>query len=110
MPIHVLLVDTNDTFRFFTAQVLTRRGCRVLQADSGEEACRLGERREDPIHVLVSEGNLGDMTGAHLVDRLRAGRPNLPAILVDAVDVPGVATLRKPYLPLELFELIEAVR
>lgn len=124
MPTHVLLVDSNDTFRYFTAEALTRRGCRVLQAQSGAEACQLGEGGEGPIHVLVSEARLSDMTGAALLDRLRAARPGLPAILVGPSGapavatlrtpflpgVPGVATIRKPYLPLELFELVEAVR
>jgi len=108
-PTCVLLVDPNDTVRYFTAEVLTRRAFSVLQAQSGAEAWRIGSVSGRAIDVLVTDATLGDMTGLELLDRLRRTWPDLRAVLIGASNHPGEVALRKPYLPNALADAVDAV-
>jgi two-component system cell cycle sensor histidine kinase/response regulator CckA len=100
----VLLVEDEAPVRALAERALRQAGWAVLTADSAEAALdRLGA---EPIDLLVSDIVLPGMDGTALLARLRARRPDLPAILVSGYaesavrgDLPldDVAFLPKPY-------------
>ena len=117
----VLLVDDEDAVRRLAERALSRAGCEVLSADSGESALELlCERASDlpGIAALVSDMVMPGMDGAALVQAVRAqvGWPGLPVILVSGyaesplrcgVEAGDVVFLAKPY---SLADLVAAVR
>jgi len=81
----VLLVDDDRTARSLLAVRLDALGCKVLTADSGEEALRT-VRAKPSVDVVVTEAALPGMGGLDLVCTMRQmdGLKHLPVILCAA--------------------------
>ena len=113
----VLLVDDEDAVLRLAERALTRRGWRVLAADSAENAlARLNAA--EPIQAVISDVVMPGMDGPALVRALRQIRPGLPAILVSGYAEEALrreladsraAFLAKPYTLRDLAELLERV-
>jgi two-component system cell cycle sensor histidine kinase/response regulator CckA len=97
-------------------QVLTAAGHAVLEAANGEEALALGERRSQPIDLLLTDVVMPGMSGPDLVGRLRSVRPNLPVLYMsgydrDLIDQKTLETaagfLPKPFSPRALLEGVD---
>lgn len=63
----VLLVDHDGAVR----TVLARSGHTVLEAESGLEALRIGEQYNGPIHLLLTDLVMPELSGRELMERLR---------------------------------------
>lgn len=90
----VLLVEDVSDVLVTTRAILERAGFAVVQAGSGSKALALvaaGERFD----VLVSDYAMPGLDGVGLVERARAIRPGLPAVLVT-----GYAEVRDGAAPL----------
>jgi two-component system response regulator AtoC len=91
----VLLVDDDPNTRKVARANLPLDGFEVLVASSGAEAlARLEE--SDPL-AMVTDLQMPDMDGIALMERVHAGRPSLPVVLVTAhatVET-AVAAMRK---------------
>jgi len=57
------------------AQVLERRGYRVLETSCGEEALELTKKRKEPIHMILTDVVMPGMSGRQLADQLLSFHP-----------------------------------
>jgi CheY-like chemotaxis protein len=105
----VLLVEDDGAVRDLVAQVLRRRGYRVLEALDGGEAELRATSHPGPLHLLVTDIVMPGMDGLDLARRLLEARPGLRVLLIsgygsERVDATGldpgsVAFLQKPFSP-----------
>jgi len=103
----ILLVEDEEGVRGLTRQLLQRHGYTVLEAEHGRDALLLCERYSGPIHMLLSDVVLAQMSGRDLVQRLAPLRPKMKvlymsgysdeAIVHHGVLEPGTAFLQKPF-------------
>ncbi len=82
----VMVVDDTSVARMLVADILQATGCRVIEADSGEQAMQLA--REAPVDAFLLDIRLPDMNGIELCRGLRAMEANrsAPIIFVTALD------------------------
>ncbi|TAJ10163.1 MAG: response regulator [Nitrospirae bacterium] len=80
----VLLVDDDEAVRQYVGYILRRYGYRVLEASGGTEALHLCAQHEGPIHLLLTDIQMLDMTGPELAPRALALRPHLPVLYMSA--------------------------
>ena len=103
----ILLVEDEAAVRNVTARVLTRAGYRVLEAPSPREAVAMCERHHGPIHLIMTDMVMPEMSGPEIAARLVAIRPSTPVLFIsgyidDAVTRrglvgPGTNFLSKPF-------------
>lgn len=108
-----LLVDDEEIVRMSTADILAEIGFAVVEASSAEEAICLVERGQQ-FDLLVTDHLMPGMSGVDLINRLRADRPYIPALIVSGfaeakgID-PGLPRLTKPFRQSELATSIAAL-
>jgi PAS domain S-box-containing protein len=78
----VLLVEDDDAVRALTRIILEKNGYRVMEARNGGEALLLCERHKDPIHLLVSDVVMPQMSGGQLAERLASLQPAMKVLLM----------------------------
>ena len=66
---------------FFFA-VVTVAGYTVLEAGNGQEALDLCEEYNGPIHLLIADVVMPQMSGADLADRLAHTRPEIKVLYI----------------------------
>ncbi|WP_230483152.1 ATP-binding protein [Sphingomonas sp. Leaf21] len=105
-----LLVDDEDLVRMSTAHMLSEFGYDVVEAASGEAALQMIRDGLAP-NLLVTDHLMPGMTGAQLVDAVKAIQPSLPALIVsgyaeaEGID-PTVPRMTKPFRSSELAETL----
>jgi PAS domain S-box-containing protein len=115
----VLLVEDEDVLRGLLAKFLRLYGYTVLEARHGGEALLTCERHQGPIHVMVTDVVMPQMSGRELADRLAPLRREMKVIYMSGytedtliqhgvADLP-VAFLQKPFKPIELARRVYAV-
>ncbi|MBI1846896.1 MAG: response regulator [Candidatus Rokubacteria bacterium] len=108
----VLLVEDEDELRELSRDVLERRGYTVLAARDGVEALRLFQRHVGPIHLVVTDVVMPQMSGRELVERISSLRPNLKTLYIsgytDGTVLP-TPFLQKPFRPTELAAKVREV-
>jgi CheY-like chemotaxis protein len=115
----ILLAEDSAGVRAVAREVLKRNGYAVIQASDGQAALELAATHSGPIHLLVTDVIMPEMSGRQLADRLRDGRPELKVLFVsgytdDAIIrhgilEPGIAFLQKPFTPEALARKVRAV-
>jgi PAS domain S-box-containing protein len=115
----ILLVEDQDAVRSFARHVLLAGGYRVMEARDGEEALRVAQQCQGPIHLLLTDVVMPRMTGPHLAERLVRDRPDLrvlfmsgyaeEAITLCGVPVAGSTFLQKPFNPARLARKVREV-
>jgi len=105
----VLVVEDEGELRALAAEVLGIAGYSVLSAGSPSAALEIARRHEGPIHLLLTDVVMPEMSGLDLADRLVQSRPGLKilymsgytddAIVHHGVLDPGTALLQKPFTP-----------
>jgi two-component system cell cycle sensor histidine kinase/response regulator CckA len=115
----VLLVEDEEVLRGLLAKFLRLYGYTVLEARHGGEALLLCERHPGPIHLMVTDVVMPQMSGRELADRLTPLRPEMKVIYMsgyteDALVQHGVADLsvvflQKPFRSIELARQVHAV-
>jgi PAS domain S-box-containing protein len=115
----VLLVEDEDQVRRVLVAVLTRNGYDVLPAASGREAVRIAENDPRPIHLLLTDVVMPEMSGPDVVNRVRAFRPGLRAVCMSGytdetvlrhgILESGMAFLQKPITPTMLLGKVREV-
>ncbi|HEX6588642.1 MAG TPA: response regulator [Longimicrobiales bacterium] len=78
----VLLVEDDPAVRRFASRLLQRGGYRVLEAESGEEACRISNEFPAPIHLVVTDMIMPGMSGREVVDYITSRRPDLNVLFI----------------------------
>jgi signal transduction histidine kinase len=115
----VLLVEDEEQILSLVARILEGHGYRVLSTRSPEEACRLAERHDGKIDLLLTDVVMPGMNGKELqvhIGRLRPGIPTLfmsgytaNAIAHRGVLEEGVAFVQKPFTVRSLAEKVRSV-
>jgi CheY-like chemotaxis protein len=87
----ILLVEDDPAVRGLARAMLVERGYTVLEAASGDEALAIGEARESPIDLLVTDVVMPKMTGPELARRLRSRRPALKTLYISGYSDEAIA-------------------
>jgi two-component system, cell cycle sensor histidine kinase and response regulator CckA len=96
---------------------LSAAGYRVLVADGGWNAIRVYEESEEPIHLLLTDVIMPDLTGPVLAERLRSRQPDLQVLFISGfhdadlvqrfVTDKGFTLLSKPFTMEALLRVVE---
>jgi two-component system, cell cycle sensor histidine kinase and response regulator CckA len=115
----ILLVEDEKAVRAMAGFALRTNGYTLVEAADGEEAARLCERHEGPIHLLVTDVVMPRMGGRQLTERLKTLHPEMRVLFMsgytdDAVVRHGVleaevAFLQKPFTMDALHRKVRAV-
>jgi CheY-like chemotaxis protein len=108
----VLLVEDDESVRTLTRGMLRTLGYRVLDANRAREALALSQRHPGPIHLLLTDVVMPEMSGRDLAELLVTLRPELrvlymsgytdDALLRHSVSRAEMAFLQKPFTPASL--------
>jgi two-component system cell cycle sensor histidine kinase/response regulator CckA len=115
----ILVVEDEPAVRELVRKVLERYGYRVLVAATPHEALKLATSHGDPIHLLMSDVVLPEMSGRSLAGQIVARRPDVRviymsgytdnAIVHHGVLDPDTPFLQKPFTPEALARKVRAV-
>jgi PAS domain S-box-containing protein len=115
----VLLVEDEEQVRAVVLSVLRRQGYKVIVAQHAGEALLLCEQHPEPIHLLLTDVVMPQMSGPELAKRLVATRPEIKVICMSGytddsifrhgVLEAGVAFLQKPVTPGTLAKKVREV-
>jgi DNA-binding NtrC family response regulator len=78
----ILAVDDDRSILGLIDTVLSSAGYRVLLADGGWRAIEIFEQCPDPIHLLVTDVIMPDLTGPVVAERLRFRQPDLQVLFI----------------------------
>jgi DNA-binding response OmpR family regulator len=111
---NVLVVDDEPELRELLTDALSCADIRVLTAASGAEAVAVAKRNCPDI--LITDLRLGDCTGLDVIDKLRSGRSQMPAVVITGYGDPAMlteASRRRPVdvmiKPLDILRLKAAI-
>ncbi len=115
----ILLVEDEPDVRDLTHDILETQGYRVLESKSPTEAERICREHSGPIHLLLSDVVMPEMSGRALAARLVAMRPEMRVLYTSGYDDeaivrhgvldPDVTLLAKPFTPTELTKKVRAM-
>ena len=115
----ILLAEDEDVVRKLARQVLEMFGYQVLEAPNGGAALLICERHEAPIHLLITDVVMPEMSGPELTDRLTQLRPDLKvlymsgytdnAVIHKGVLDEGTNFIQKPFTPAALARTVREV-
>ena len=105
----ILLVEDAPRVRAVVREILEMQGYEVIEARQGAEALALAAAHEGPIHLLITDVVMPEMSGRELAQRLVPLRPEMnvlyisgytdDAIVRHGVLEAGMALLPKPFTP-----------
>lgn len=105
----VLLVEDEEMVRNMTKEILQESGYQVLEAQHGHEALLVAERHNGPIHLMLSDVVMPQMSGRELAEQLAPVRRDMKvlymsgytddAIVHHGVLDAGMAFIEKPFTP-----------
>jgi two-component system cell cycle sensor histidine kinase/response regulator CckA len=115
----VLLVEDESLLRVLARKVLERGGYHVLAAGGGAEALDLAAQHAEPIHLLLTDVVMPDMSGRDVMQRLAPGRPEMKVLYMSGyadeavarhgVLDPGTSFIQKPFKPDALAQKVREV-
>ena len=113
----ILLVEDEDDVREVVYKALNGYGYTVLTATNGDEAQRISEEYQEPIHLLLTDVVMpGSIGGTELANILSARRPEMNVVLMSgyaeevSLQSGGPDTdhfLQKPFSPLDLVVTVQ---
>jgi two-component system cell cycle sensor histidine kinase/response regulator CckA len=115
----ILLAEDDDSVRDIAVLALSGAGYEVLAAESGPAALRSAQSHDGPIHLLVTDVVMGEMSGRELAQELGRLRPETRTLFVSGyaentivhhgVLDADVAFLAKPFTPAALVRKVRDV-
>jgi two-component system, cell cycle sensor histidine kinase and response regulator CckA len=115
----ILVIEDEPGVRLFVRRVLERYGYQPLLAATPREALDLAERHDGPIHLMMSDVVLPEMSGPSLAAQILVSRPALPVVYMsgytdDAIVHHGVLDpqtqfLQKPFTSKALARKVRSV-
>ncbi|HEV3201482.1 MAG TPA: response regulator [Bryobacteraceae bacterium] len=113
----ILAVDDDQAVLGFLDQSLRMAGYNVLLADSGWSAIQVYENSTEPVHLLLTDVIMPDLTGPVVAERLRSRQPDLRVLFISGfhdADVvqrfvmrKGFTLLPKPFTLAGLLRVVE---
>jgi len=105
----VLVAEDDDSVQDVAQRTLQRYGYNGLSAQSGEEALRVSDQIDGPIHLLLTDVIMPGMSGHELGKRLQSARPEIKVVYMSGytdnaishhgVLDPAVHFMEKPFSP-----------
>jgi DNA-binding response OmpR family regulator len=80
-----MVVDDDSQVRTFLKSALTKQGYHVLEARHGPAAVAIALRHAGPIHLLVTDMLMPEMTGRELAEALRIDLPRLAVLYLSGL-------------------------
>jgi len=115
----VLLVEDEEGVRALVRDTLQAYGYKVLEARGAEHAEAILEKHSDPIHLLLTDVVMPQMSGKELAKRFFPRHPEAGvlymsgytdnAIVRHGVLEPGTSFLQKPFMPKTLVKKVREV-
>ena len=107
----ILLVEDEDEVRELVGRMLEVEGYTVIVAADALEALEISERHAGPIHLLLTDIVMPEMSGLELCDRLARSRPETRVLLMSGyTDEPlPSGVLQKPFPFSELARRVREV-
>ena len=104
--VRVLLVDDDPQIRRLLANLLKRHGSfHVMTASSGEEALDLSRNHSEKVDILITDFEMGRVSGVELYRHIRDQRPETAVLFISASAdrlrelLPECPVLEKPFSP-----------
>jgi DNA-binding response OmpR family regulator len=89
------------------SRILTRNGYQVYAAEDGAGAVRLAQDPTERIDLLVTDVIMPEMLGNEVAERVRAARPDVPALFISGyaqqvldfhgIPTPEIDIVQKPF-------------
>jgi CheY-like chemotaxis protein len=108
----VLIVDDEEAVRGLAREALQSAGYSALEAATVEDALSINERHQGPIHALLADVIMPQMSGRELMRMLRRARPEMAVVFMSGYSEASIlradiadnntAFLAKPFAPIEL--------
>ncbi|HEV8486603.1 MAG TPA: ATP-binding protein [Blastocatellia bacterium] len=105
----ILLVENDEIVRGLIKGIFRRSGYTVVEGAQGKEALKVSEQHKGPIHLLVADVVMPQMSGCDLAQQLILSRPDLKVLYIsghaeDVIFQHGVLVgeahfLQKPFQP-----------
>jgi two-component system, cell cycle sensor histidine kinase and response regulator CckA len=115
----ILVAEDQTEVRALARMILARHGYTVLEARSGVEALRLFREYPAPIHLLLTDVIMPNMSGRELVREVEKIHPGTRVLYAsgytdEAIErhgmlEPGLAFLQKPFTPRSLLQKVREV-
>ncbi len=115
----VLVVEDEAVVRALARRVLERQGYTVIEACDGRDGMRVAESFHGVIDLLVTDMVMPELGGADLYRGLHLQRPDMRVLYMSGYTEneiirrgmfePGMASLRKPFTPVELAREVRRV-
>ena len=113
----ILMVEDEEGVRSLVNLALLSGGYKVLKADDGEAALAICSSHEGPIHLLLTDVVMPQMSGPEVAGKVAALRPGIKVLFMsgytdDAVVRHGVLTQEMPFIqkPFTPFALRKKIR
>jgi CheY-like chemotaxis protein len=115
----VLVIDDEPGVRAIMCSALEAAGHQVVAFAEGGAA--IEHVREESADLLITDIFMPDVEGLETIREIRRLRPDIPIIAISGIDFDGsdylevarkfgaVATLRKPFWPADLLDLVSRV-
>jgi PAS domain S-box-containing protein len=99
----ILLLEDDEGVRSLARRILEEKGYRILEASDGEQALRLAEKHEGPIHLLATDVVVPRLGGKQLAQQLREQRGEMKVLYMSgyadgSIIQHGVIDPRTPFL------------
>ncbi|MDQ4132050.1 MAG: response regulator [Actinomycetota bacterium] len=115
----VLVVDDEPAIREVARRILAHNGYEVIVAPDGAAAIALAQAHEGPIHLLLTDVVMPQMSGPELSAEMRVARPGLPVLYMsgyappvlgsrEEIDAEGLL-VEKPFSELVLLDKVREV-
>jgi PAS domain S-box-containing protein len=115
----VMVVEDQAEIRAYAAKVLREYGYRTIEAKDADDALKQCESGPDPIHLVLTDVVMPNVSGRELVSRLEKMRPGIKALFMSGYTDDfilhhgmldeGVHFIGKPFTPEELAGTVRAV-
>jgi PAS domain S-box-containing protein len=115
----VLVVEDDSALRDVACRGLRAYGYRVIEARNGREALEQCERSEEPIHMVVTDIVMPEMSGGELASRIAVRHPEIRVLLMSGysrddaarrrIAGAGSAFIEKPFAADRLAAMVREV-
>ena len=105
----ILVVEDEEEVRKLSGRILRRQGYRVLEASNGGEALIFCEQQKEPVHLILTDVVMPEISGRQLEERLRKVRQDFKVLYMSGytdntiahhgVLEKGVNYIQKPFTP-----------
>jgi nitrogen-specific signal transduction histidine kinase/ActR/RegA family two-component response regulator len=92
----ILVVEDEIMVRTSIRRMLASLGYRVLEAKNGRDALLIRRRHPGPVHLVVTDIVMPEMTGPEMLQELRREEPGLPAVIISGYNDSVVDTKALP--------------